>query len=228
MIATWIAIGVLALAALGVGLLAAREGRRVWTLLASALVFALAGYAWQGSPDLAAAPKQAENTIMPTSENLIESRRGFYNIEGIQPSRYVVMADAFSRRGQHVDAAGLLRNGVSENPQDGEAWLALALALADHTRGRVTPPIDYAFQRAREATPDNPAPDYFRGLLAMRTGDLVGARDFWAQAIADIPEDARGREYVAQQLERLEGVIKVLGERPPQRGPMMQAPAEPR
>ena len=228
MIATWIAIAILALASLGVALFFAREGRRVWTLLASALVFALAGYAWQGAPDLPAAPRQAQQRVSPASDALIESRRGFYNVEGIQPSRYVVIADGFSRRGQHADAAGLLRNGVSENPRDAEAWLALAMALAEHTRGRVTPPVDYAFARAREAAPDNPAPDYFRGLLAMRAGDLGGARDFWAQAIADIPEDARGRAYVAAQLERLEGVIGVLGERAGTRGPMMAPPAETR
>ena len=226
MTGTWIAIGVLALITFGMGLLIAREGRQVWTLLASALVFALAGYAWQGSPGLPGSPRQAVDTAMPASDALIDVRRGFYNIEGIQPSRYVVIADGFSRRGQHADAAGLLRNGVGSDPDDGEAWLALAMALADHTRGRITPPVAYAFLRAREASPGNPAPAYFRGLMAMRTGDLGGARDFWAQAVDDADEDARGRDYVAAQLERLDGVIEVLGERAPQvqRGPMQPGP----
>ena len=228
MTATWIAIGVLALVTFGIGMLIAREGRQVWTLLASAMIFALAGYAWQGAPDVPAAPRQAVETVMPASEALIDVRRGFYNVEGIQPSRYVVIADGFSRKGQHIDAAGLLRNGVSENPEDGEAWLALALALSDHTRGRVTPPVAYAFERARAASQGSPAPAYFQGLMRMRMGDLGGARDFWRQAVEDASEDARGREYVAAQLERLEGVINVLGENPrAPRAPMMQAPATP-
>lgn len=209
----WIAIGVLTLAAFGAGLLLAGEGRRVWTLLASALVFALAGYAWQGAPGLAGSPKQAANEFSPTSDGLIESRRAFYNAEGILPSRFVITADGFSRRGRHSDAAGLLRNGVSENPQDGEAWLALALALFEHTQGRITPPVAYAFERAREESQGNPGPDYFRGILAMRLGQLGEAREYWAQALANADEDARGRDYVEQQLERLDGVIEVLGER---------------
>ena len=108
----WIAIGVLALVALAAGLLIAREGRRVWTLLASALVFALAGYAWQGSPDQPGAPTRSVSDVSPASEALIETRRRFYNVEGIMPSRFVVTADGFSRRGRHVDAAGLLRTRV--------------------------------------------------------------------------------------------------------------------
>ena len=40
MIGVWIAIAILALAAFGVAMLLAGEGRQVWTLLASALVFA--------------------------------------------------------------------------------------------------------------------------------------------------------------------------------------------
>lgn len=223
----WIAIGVLALVALAAGLLIAREGRRVWTLLASALVFALAGYAWQGSPDQPGAPTRSVSDVSPASEALIETRRRFYNVEGIMPSRFVVTADGFSRRGRHVDAAGLLRNGISENPEDGEAWLALGIALSEHTRGRLTPPVAFAFQRAREASPGNPAPAYFLGILAMRSGALGEARDYWRQAVEDADEDALGREYVAAQLERLEGVIGVLGENPRRRAPMMQPQAGP-
>ena len=235
MIGVWIAIGILAAVAFAAGLLVAREGRRVWTLLASALIFALAGYAWQGSPELPGSPTQASRDVSPTSDTMIEARRRFYNVEGILPSRYVVTADGFSRRGQHVDAAGLLRNGVDENPEDGEAWLALGMALVEHTRGRITPPVAYAFQRAREESPGNPAPAYFQGLVAMRGGALGEARDYWRQAVEDASPDAKGRDYVAAQLERLEGVIEVLGERPSAgraapRAPMMQrdpAPAAP-
>ncbi len=223
---TWIAIAVLALAALGAGFLISGEGRRVWTLLASALIFALAGYAWQGSPDQAGSPRQAEREVSPTSDAVIDARRAFYNIEGIQPSRYVVIADGFSRRGQHADAAGMLRNGVSENPDDGEAWLALALALAEHSRGQVTPPVGYAFDRARKASPGNPAPYYFRGFVALRTGALGEAHTFWAQGLDEADDDAKGREFVEQQLERLDGVIGVLGERAA-RQPAEPAPAAP-
>ena len=209
---TWLAIAALALVAFSAGFLISGEGRRVWTLLASALVFALAGYAWQGSPDLAGSPRQAERDASPTPDASIDARRAFYNIEGIPPSRYVMIADGFSRRGQHADAAGMLRNGVSENPEDGEAWLALALALAEHSGGQINPPVGYAFDQSRKASPDNLAPYYFRGLLALRTGALGEAREFWAEGLENAGDDAKGREFVAQQLERLDGVIGVLGE----------------
>ena len=226
MIGVWIAIAILALAAFGVAMLLAGEGRQVWTLLASALVFALAGYAWQGRPGLPDEPRQANREISPTGDALIETRRAFYNAEGILPSRFVITADGFSRRGQHVDAAGLLRNGVDENPKDGEAWLALGNALTEHTQGRGTPPVVYAFERARQESPGNPAPDYFRGLIALRSGQLGEARDLWAKALDEATDDARGREYVAQQLQRLDGVISVLGERQGQPA-MPPSPATP-
>ena len=53
MIGTWIAVGGLALVALGAALLFARESRQVWTLFAAALVFALIavlGYVAATSP----------------------------------------------------------------------------------------------------------------------------------------------------------------------------------
>ena len=99
---------------------------------------------------------------------------------------------------------------------------ALALALAEQTKGRVTPPVEYAFERARAASPGNPAPSYFRGIVSMRGGALGEAREFWAQAVEDAPEGARGRDYVAAQLERLDGVIRVLGERAMEERPAMQ------
>jgi len=221
---TWIAIGVMTLLALGAGLLLAGDARRVWTLFASALVFALAGYAWQGSPGQPGSTRQMVVDVSPTSETLIDARRAFYNVEGIMPSRFVVTADGFSRRGQHRDAAGLLRNGVNENPQDGEAWLALALALTEQTRGQVTPAVGFAFERARATSPGNPAPGYFRGIVAMRSGALAEAREFWAQALAESDEDALGREYVAQQLERLDGVMRVLSESERTPAPTMPPP----
>jgi len=110
--------------------------------------------------------------------------------------------------------------------------LALALALAEQSGGTITPPVGYAFERARDASPGNIAPGYFLGLLALRGGALAEARDLWADALSQASENAMGREFVSQQLERLEGVIRVLGDgatqRGPQAGPMMPPPATPR
>ena len=58
---TWLPVIVLAAVTFAIAAFVLRTPKRGWTLIAAVLVFGLAGYALQGSPDLAAAPKAGQD-----------------------------------------------------------------------------------------------------------------------------------------------------------------------
>ena len=122
---SWLAILALAVAGFAFAAFVLKLPRSSWTLFAAALLFGLAGYATQGAPDQPAAPKTAQALDPGSGEAMVEARKEFYD-EGVLPSRYVVTADGFARRGQYRDAIDFLRNAVAENPNDSQAWVAMA------------------------------------------------------------------------------------------------------
>lgn len=203
---TWLPILALAAFAFIFAVFALRLPRHAWMLFGAALLFGLAGYALQGSPGQPSAPAPSRiDDQAQTGALLVDARREFYGA-GL-PSRFVVTADAFARRGQFEQAANFLRNAVDENPSDGEAWLALGNALVEHAEGRLTDAALYAFSRAEEAQPDNPAPTYFLGLALLRGGQAEQARAMWAQLLASAPEDAEWREPLRLRLEKLDQLL---------------------
>ncbi|ABC62869.1 tetratricopeptide repeat protein [Erythrobacter litoralis] len=205
---TWIAIAAMALTAFGLGAWLLREQRGVWTLMAAMLVVGLAGYAWQGSPGYGSV--SAESLEEPRGNpGLIDARREFFDPAN-PPSRYVTTADAFARRGDYERAANFLRGAVSENPNDGEAWLALGVALVEHARGNEAPAAEMAFKQARARLPGNPGPAFFQGVNAMRAGEFTQARELWIEALAESDENAPGREYVAERLVGLDRLMETL------------------
>lgn len=204
----WIAIGLLALATFGVGAFLLRETRSLWTLLAAMLVLGLAGYAWQGSPgyDSVSAKSQEQQRGSP---GLISARREFFDPSD-PPSRFVITADAFAREGNYERSANILRGAVMENPNDGEAWLALGIVMVEHANGRDSPAAQMAFSQARMRLRGNPGPAFFEGVNAMRAGDLARTRELWINGLADASEDAAGREYLAERLLGLDRLVESL------------------
>ena len=181
--------------------------RSLWMLFAAALLFGLAGYAMQGSPGQATAPAGAQaQEQSQTGELLVAARREFYPDTAL-PSRFVITADAFARRGQYDQAASFLRNAVSENPNDGEAWLALGNALVEHADGQLTAAALFAYQQAEEVQPGNPAPTYFLGLAMLRAGQPGRTRALWTELLESAPEDADWRPALEARLERLDALL---------------------
>lgn len=202
---------ILALAALVFALSAylLKLPRSLWMLFGSALLFGLAGYAVQGNPGQPAAPAApSAQDVAQTGELLVEARREFYP-EGRLPSRFVVTADAFTRRGQHQQAANFLRNAVAEDPQDGEAWLALGNALVEHANGQLTAAALYAYSRSEQVAPGNPAPTYFLGLAFLRAGEPGRTLALWRELLENAQEDTEWRAPLAARLERLEAMLGV-------------------
>jgi cytochrome c-type biogenesis protein CcmH len=208
---SFVPIILVALAAFAFAVLALRLPRGGWTLFAAALLFGLAGYALQGSPGHAGAPKQGEPQAADVGVALVEARRELFG--PAPPPQFVTVADGFARRGQFADAAGILRASLDEQPNDPEAWLALANALVENADGQLTPAAMYAFSRAERAAPGNPGPGFFLGVALINSGRPTEARQLWGDMLSRAPADAPWRAGLKERLERLDVLIAHLGNR---------------
>ncbi|WP_284125048.1 tetratricopeptide repeat protein [Parerythrobacter aestuarii] len=205
----WLAIIGLAIVAFLAGLLLLKGHRQLWTLLAAVLVFGLAGYAWQGSPSYPAAPAEAMENGPQGNPALVDARREFFS-EADVPAHFITVADGFARKGDFERAAQILQQVVAEDPDNGEAWLALSIALTEHARGRLTKPAVFALQRSYETLKDSPAPAFFDGVNALRTGDAPTARDIWADALAASDEDTPGHAFLAERVAGIDQLIDAV------------------
>lgn len=206
---SWLPILILTALVFALAVFVLKLPRTLWMLFGSALLFGLAGYAAQGNPGQPSAPASpVREDAAQSGELMVEARREFYP-EGRLPSRFVVTADAFTRRGQHDQAANFLRNAVAENPKDGEAWLALGNALVEHAGGRLTAAALYAYSQAEKVSPENPAPTYFLGLAFLRAGEPANTLTLWRELLENAPADAEWRGPLSARLERLEAILGV-------------------
>lgn len=203
---TWLLVILLAGAAFVVAVFALKLPRTGWTLLGAALLFGLAGYALQGSPQVPAAPARAQEQLVTGGEELVAARREFFSATAL-PARHVVTADAFARQGRWGDAAGFLSNALGDNPRDGEAWIALGIALAQVAEGRMTPAAETAFARGGQIPEAALAAAYFSGLGRLPEDGPLAVRAHWAEALARAPADAPGRAILAQRVERLDDLL---------------------
>ena len=213
MIGGWLAIGALTLAAFALAVLVLRLPRQGFALFGAALIFGLAGYAWQGAPGQPSAPKVATAAAGAQGEAMVEGRAALFE-RTLPPPDYLVTSDAFARRGQFADAAGLLQRGLAENPRDLEGWLALGLALVGHADGFVTPAAVQAFGRAKAIDPEHPGAEYFLGFAYLQSGEIRAARNVWAGLVERSPPDAPWREGLEAEVARLDDMIA--------RAPMLQ------
>lgn len=198
---------VLAVAAFAVAVFAFRLPRRAWTTVAAALALGLAGYAWQGHPELPGAPGVARTTDPELGSALIESRKAMVKEEARSPNPNVITADAYARHGRYDTAASFLTGAVEDNPRDAEAWLALGNALVEHAGGALTPPALLAYRRAQEADPKSAGPGYFLGLAMIRGGRMEEASQVWRATLASAAPDAAGRAQLEVLLQRLNAAL---------------------
>lgn len=214
MIGGWLAVGALALAAFALAILLLKLPREGMTLFGAVLVFGLAGYAWQGSPGQPSAPKDTVSaTGAKQGEAMVEGRSALFD-RTQPPPDYLVTSDAFARRGQFAEAAGLLQKGLTDNPRHVEGWLALGLALVGHADGFVTPAAVQAFGRARAVDPAHPGAEYYLGMAYLQSGEIVAARNVWAGLVERSPPDAPWYDGLKAEVARLDDMIA--------RAPMLQ------
>lgn len=206
MIDGWLAILAVALVAFAIASFVMRLPKEGYAVFGAVLLLGLVGYSWQGSPGQPASPKAATAEEQSSGEDMVEARRQLFDPVRPKPD-YIMLSDGFARRGKFEEAAGLLRGGLRDNPDDMEGWLALAMALTAHADGVVTPASYYAYGRAREIDPTNPGPDFFLGYSFLQSGEIIAARDTWARLLEESPEDAPWREEVAGRVAQLDQMI---------------------
>ncbi|WP_374405262.1 cytochrome C biosynthesis protein [Pelagerythrobacter sp.] len=206
---SWLPAILLAAAVFAVAAFALRLPRAGWPAFGAALLFGLAGYAFQGRPDLPAAPRSAAPQASESGAAMIEARRELFDA-AIPASNFVIVADGFARRGQYADAAQILGGEVAENPRNAEAWVALGNALVEHAEGNLTPAAIYAYAQGEEAAPGHPAAPYFLGIALLRAGRPQDTSAIWRQTIDAAPEDAEWVEPMRQRLERLDALIEAM------------------
>ena len=184
-------LGLFGLSALGLLWLLKLRGP-MFTLAAASMAFGCAGYALQGSPELAGQPRTAAERLPPLP--LAGARRAMMG-QFDYADTWLNLADALASRGNTADAAKLLQAQVARHPHDYKLWVGLGNALTDHAR-TITPAARLAYARAAELAPGYPAPRFFLGLAEARSGNPEEAVRLWREVLTDAPPDASWRPMV--------------------------------
>jgi cytochrome c-type biogenesis protein CcmH/NrfG len=180
----------------------ARFDRVQLQLLASALLIAMAGYAFQGKPGLAGKPVPPPSRQKLPDSAFAGARREMLG-QFDTASRWLIIADSYHRSGNTQSAVGILRAGLKAHPRDPDLWLGLGNALIIHAGGMMSPAAELAFQRAAQFGPDQPGPRFFYGLALAQGGKFEEAERIWRALLASAPADAEWRPMVEDRLARL-------------------------
>jgi cytochrome c-type biogenesis protein CcmH len=184
-----------------------RPPRAAWTTAAAALALGLAGYAAQGSPNQPGAPKEAAGRAAGEGANLVDMRQALLG-EDLGARKSLITADGFTRNGEYADAAGFLLSAVRQDPNDGEAWLALGNVLVAQADGAMTPAAQLAYRHAEEAAPDSPGVPFFVGVAELNQGRFNDTRALWLQAARRAPEGSDARKLIEDRVRRLDEVMQ--------------------
>jgi len=203
----YVAAAVLAIVCFAVIAFVLKVPRATWSAIGAALLLGLAGYAFQAHPSLPGAPKDAGEKLLGNEAAMVDARRAFSGNTPLSDNHWVMVADALARHGEYAEASDMLLGAVQKNPNDAEAWLALANALVGHAEGSLTPAAAYAFRHAAAAAPGQPGPPYFLGLALAQSGRFAEARALWARLLAASPVDAPWRNDLENKLQRLDLLI---------------------
>lgn len=202
----FIAFGLAALAFVAL-LLIGRIPRSAREISAAALLLGLAGYAWQGHPGQAGAPRLvAQDKGGTFDEKLAEQRRGLAERYG-PAAQWLILSDGLARQGKSKEAANVLLSGLRDSPDDANLWLGMGNALVAHSEGVISPGADFAYRRALAIDPAGPAPRYFYGLALARAGQLQAARDLWAPLVASAPQGSQVKAELESNIARIDAML---------------------
>jgi cytochrome c-type biogenesis protein CcmH len=203
---TWVIILLIAAAAFALLAFVLKMPRAGWELSGAALLVGIAGYALQGHPSLAGAPKAAIENKRAADEALLKQRQQMGD-QFAQGQSWMILADGLARQGQYGAAAEVLRKGTQQFPKDADLWVSLGNALVGHSDGIITPAAQFAFQKAATIAPDHPGPPFFMGLALAQSGRLADARAMWAELLRRSPADAPYRADLAERIQRIDSML---------------------
>lgn len=202
----WVALAIVALGA-AAALWALRAPRALAMILAAALVLGAAGYAWQGRPTLADAPRAAQVQGLEMEPGLVAFRSA---ILGTRHRGAFSTADAAILAGRPQEAVEVLIRAVGRAPDDFAVWTALGTAYSLNDNQQLSPAASFAFARAVALAPREPGPPFFLGLALVNAGELEKARAAWARALALAPADAPYRRDIEERVRLLDGFIGMM------------------
>ena len=198
----WLLILILSAVVFGALWRFARFDRVALQLLASALLIAMAGYAWQGRPGLAGKPVPPPARQKLPDSDFAETRQDMLGRVDTA-SRWLTIADMYHRMGDTQSAAGIIRSALRAHPDDPDLWVGLGNALVIHADGMMSPAAELAFQRAARIAPGHPGPKFFYGLALAQGGKPDEAEALWRGRLAGAPADAEWRPMVEERLQML-------------------------
>ena len=199
----WLAVIFLSILVCVLIILIARLPRNMWTMPASIAALALAGYAYQGRPDVPSSYAQTVAASADSAKELIAVRQEMDQNFG-RARRYLILSDGAANDGNYVLAAAILKNGLKKYPEDAELWAALGVQIMLASDGRLSPPAQLAFDRSRKSWSKGPVPDYFEGLAALFAGRAAETEEYWSRALENATPKAKYRPVLERQLGALQ------------------------
>jgi cytochrome c-type biogenesis protein CcmH/NrfG len=199
----WLILLVLAAGALAALWLLVRPGRAGLQLVGAALLFACAGYAWQGHPGLAGEPRRPAER-QGGGDSAFSALRGQMLGRFDAADRWLTMSEGYAREGDTKGAADMLRSALREHPDNAILWIGYGNALVLHGNGLMSPAAEMAYARAARLAPSHPAPRFFYGLSLAQGGRLDDAERVWRELLAAAPPSAKWREQVQAQIDLIE------------------------
>ncbi len=169
----------------------------------AALFLAAAGYAWQGNPGLASAPREtAEKPGLVDPEDAM-LRRSLNAAQFGGDAQWLDYSDALMRMGSPRLAVIAIKSGLKERPGSSDLWTGLGNALVAQGEGLVSPAASFAYERAAQLDPVHPGPPFFYGLMLARSGDTKAAGEVWRGLLARAPAGAQWKADLEQRLAAL-------------------------
>jgi cytochrome c-type biogenesis protein CcmH/NrfG len=181
----------------------AKIDRQGLELSAAAMLMALAGYAFWGSPGLSASPTLPRDAKAAnlSAADVGKMEKNQFSSEG----NVLMLTDAMIRAGATRQAVGVFEDAIKTNPNSADLWVGMGNALVMHGGGMVSPAAEFAFEKAAKLAPNHPGPPFFMGLALAQSGKIEQAGEVWRALLARAPKDA---EWV----EDLKGRLAEIGQ----------------
>jgi cytochrome c-type biogenesis protein CcmH/NrfG len=200
----WIILALLAALAFGALWFFVRPGKAGVQLVAAAILFACAGYAWQGHPGLSGEPHRAAEREVAAGDSAFSAMRGEMLGRFDLADSWLTLSDSYLRAGDTQGAAELLHSALRGHPNNAFLWIGYGNALVLHGNGLMSPAAEMAYRRAAALAPNHPAPRFFYGLSLAQGGHLDEAERIWRDLLATSAPTAKWREQVQAQIDLIE------------------------
>jgi len=172
-------------------------------IVGAALLLAVAGYAWQGSPGLPGKPTPPPETAK-LPDSAFEHQESKMLAQVGDDANVMRSAEGLQQQGLNLYAIAVIKMGLAKRPYSADLWAGLGNALVIHGGGQMSPAAQLAFERAQAIAPYHPAPPFFMGLAYAQAGQFDRAEATWRALLDRSPADATWRPELEQRLIELE------------------------